>query len=122
MASRHEDKAEAENADYRTAHGFAGAAMAGAVADAGSGADSVAEDELVRATAAGAHPVTLDDAICAKPLRGNLRATEALYVRGAPDVLNAAGIAMVGTRHPTPYGRVWQKGWPATSPRVVSSY
>lgn len=27
-----------------------------------------------------------------------------LYVRGVPEVLNRAGIAVVGTRHPTPYG------------------
>ena len=27
-----------------------------------------------------------------------------LYVRGNPEVLTQPGIAMVGTRHPTPYG------------------
>ncbi len=64
-----------------------------------------AEDELVRATAVGAQVVTLDDAIYPKQLREIYDPPTALYVRGDVDVLNAPGIAVVGTRHPTPYGQ-----------------
>lgn len=64
-----------------------------------------AEDELVRVTAAGAHVITLDDAIYPKQLREIYDPPTALYVRGDVDVLNSPGIAVVGTRHPTPYGQ-----------------
>jgi len=39
-----------------------------------------------------------------RPAQGNLRSPLVLYVRGTPEVLTRPGIAMVGTRHPTPYG------------------
>lgn len=63
-----------------------------------------AEDELVRATAAGAHVVTLDDSMYPRQLREIYDPPTTLYVRGSVDVLNSPGIAVVGTRHPTPYG------------------
>jgi DNA processing protein len=63
-----------------------------------------AEDELVRAAAAGAHVVTLDDSIYPRQLREIYDPPTTLYVRGDVDVLNSHGIAVVGTRHPTPYG------------------
>jgi DNA recombination-mediator protein A len=34
-------------------------------------------------------------------------------VRGNPEVLTKPGIAMVGTRHPTPTVLAWPSGWPA---------
>ncbi|HET8668894.1 MAG TPA: DNA-processing protein DprA [Terriglobales bacterium] len=63
-----------------------------------------ASEELVRATTAGAHVVTLDDSTYPERLREIYDPPTVLYVRGDVAVLAEPGIAVVGTRHPTPYG------------------
>jgi DNA processing protein len=63
-----------------------------------------AREEVVRAAAAGAHIVPLDDPAYSPLLKQIYDPPLALYVRGNPAVLSQPGIAMVGTRHPTPYG------------------
>lgn len=63
-----------------------------------------AGEEMVRATTAGAHVVTLDDRAYSSELREIYDPPTALYVRGNVDALSQPGIAVVGTRHPTPYG------------------
>jgi DNA processing protein len=63
-----------------------------------------AGEELVRAATAGAHVVTLDDPAYPERLREIYDPPTALYVRGEVGTLSQAGIAVVGTRHPTPYG------------------
>jgi DNA processing protein len=64
----------------------------------------MAEEELIRATAAGAQILPLDDAAYPHPLKNIFDPPLLLYVRGSAEVLSQAGLAMVGTRHPTPYG------------------
>ena len=64
----------------------------------------VAQEELVRATTAGAQIITLDDGGFPPLLRQIYDPPVALYVRGNPALLTEPGIAVVGTRHPTPYG------------------
>jgi len=63
-----------------------------------------AEEELVRAATAGASIIGLDDPNYPPLLRQIYDPPVALYVRGEASVLSQAGIAIVGTRHPTPYG------------------
>ncbi len=63
-----------------------------------------AEQELVRASAAGAQILTLDDAAYPPLLRHIYDPPVVLYVRGDAELLAQPGIAVVGTRHPTPYG------------------
>lgn len=63
-----------------------------------------AEEELLRATAAGAAIVTIDDPAYPQHLRQIYDPPVALFVRGSVEALAAPGIAVVGTRHPTPYG------------------
>ena len=63
-----------------------------------------AGEEMVRATTAGAQILTLDDPVYPERLREIYDPPTALYVRGDPAVLAEVGIAVVGTRHPTPYG------------------
>ncbi len=65
---------------------------------------ALAEEELIRATAAGAHIVTLGDDLYPPLLKQIYDPPLVLYVRGEPAVLAAPGIAVVGTRHPSPYG------------------
>ncbi|HTM87528.1 MAG TPA: DNA-processing protein DprA [Terriglobales bacterium] len=64
----------------------------------------LADEELVRARVAGASIITLDDPAYPTQLRQIYDPPLALYVRGAPDLLSQSSIAIVGTRHPTPYG------------------
>jgi DNA processing protein len=64
----------------------------------------LAEEELVRAASAGAEIVTLDDEAYPNALKNIYDPPLVLYVRGNSSVLSAPGIAVVGTRHPTPYG------------------
>ena len=64
----------------------------------------VAQEELVRATTAGAQIITLDDGGFPPLLRQIYDPPVALYVRGNLALLTEPGIAVVGTRHPTPYG------------------
>jgi DNA processing protein len=63
-----------------------------------------AEEELVRAASAGAQIVTLDDEAYPATLKNIYDPPIVLYVRGQVPVLSEPGIAVVGTRHPTPYG------------------
>lgn len=63
-----------------------------------------AEEELLRAAAAGAAIVTLEDPLYPQRLRQIYDPPVALFVRGAVEALSQPGIAVVGTRHPTPYG------------------
>lgn len=63
-----------------------------------------ASEEMVRATTAGAHVVTLEDHAYSGELREIYDPPAALYIRGNAEALSQPGIAVVGTRHPTPYG------------------
>jgi DNA processing protein len=65
---------------------------------------TAAEEEMVRAASLGAEIVTLDDESYPAQLKEIYDPPPALYVRGDVAVLNEPGIAIVGTRHPTPYG------------------
>ena len=64
----------------------------------------LAQEEIARASAAYVQIVTLDDPDYPAQLRQIYDPPIALYVRGSVDVLSQPGIAVVGTRHPTPYG------------------
>jgi DNA processing protein len=65
---------------------------------------ALAREELGKATEAGARILTLDDPAYPPLLRQIYDPPVAMYVRGNIDALSAPGIAVVGTRHPTPYG------------------
>ena len=64
----------------------------------------LAQEELKKAADAGARILTLDDSSYPPLLRQIYDPPVALYVRGNADALSAPGIAVIGTRHPTPYG------------------
>ena len=64
----------------------------------------VAQDELGKAASAGIRVVSLDDPEYPPELRQIYDPPLLLYVRGNVSAISQAGIAMVGTRHPTPYG------------------
>jgi DNA processing protein len=64
----------------------------------------LAHDEVAKAAAAGVELVSLDDAHYPARLRQIYDPPLVLYVRGNVQVLNQHGIAVIGTRHPTPYG------------------
>jgi DNA processing protein len=64
----------------------------------------LAREELARAADAGIAVVSMDDPLYPTRLKEIYDPPIILYVRGSSDVLNQPGIAMVGTRHPTPYG------------------
>lgn len=64
----------------------------------------LAEDELVKTTQAGAKIVAIGDPEYPQRLMEIYDPPLALRVRGAASILNKPGIAVVGTRHPTPYG------------------
>ena len=64
----------------------------------------MAQEEMIRATSAGAHILTLDDPEYPPNLKQIYDPPLALYVRGEIGVLSQPGIGVVGTRHPTPYG------------------
>lgn len=78
------------------------AAVAQALATGRS--QELAQDELARITAAGVRIIALDDPSYPPSLKQIYDPPIVLYVRGAPEVLLQPGIAIVGTRHPTPYG------------------
>ena len=65
---------------------------------------SLAEEEMVRAAAAGAQVITLGDEAYPARLKEIYDPPLALYVRGEVAILSQPGLAVVGTRHPTPYG------------------
>jgi DNA processing protein len=64
----------------------------------------LAREEIARATAADVTLLSLDDPAYPPRLKEIYDPSLVLYVRGNPEVLAQPGIAMVGTRHPTPYG------------------
>ena len=64
----------------------------------------LAREEVARASAAGATLISLDDPAYPPRLKEIYDPPLALYARGNTDVLTQPGIAMIGTRHPTPYG------------------
>ena len=64
----------------------------------------LAREEIARATAAGVGVVSLEDPCYPPRLKEIYDPPLVLYVRGKPELLTQPGIAMVGTRHPTPYG------------------
>jgi DNA processing protein len=65
---------------------------------------AAAEEELVRAAASGAQVVDFDDTQYPPLLKQIYDPPLALYVRGNAAILAHPGIAVVGTRLPTPYG------------------
>ena len=64
----------------------------------------LAQDELGKAAAAGAQIVSLDDPRYPAQLKQIYDPPLILYLRGSDAVISHPGIALVGTRHPTPYG------------------
>ena len=64
----------------------------------------LAREEMARATAAGVEIVTIDDSCYPQQLKQIYDPPLVLYVRGQVKVISQPGIALVGTRHPTPYG------------------
>ena len=64
----------------------------------------LAHDELAKTTAAGITCVTVDDLAYPARLRQIYDPPLVLYVRGNVAALSQSGIAVIGTRHPTPYG------------------
>jgi DNA processing protein len=64
----------------------------------------LAREELARAGDQGITLLSMDDALYPRRLKEIYDPPLVLYVRGNPELLNQPGIAMVGTRHPTPYG------------------
>ncbi len=64
----------------------------------------LAQEEIARAASGKVQLVSLDDPAYPPRLKEIYDPPVILYVRGATDVLAQPGIAVVGTRHPTPYG------------------
>jgi DNA processing protein len=64
----------------------------------------LAQDEAAKAATEGVQLVTLNDAAYPGRLRQIYDPPLVLYVRGNAAALAQAGIAVIGTRHPTPYG------------------
>ena len=64
----------------------------------------LANEEFTRAANVGVQIVTLDDEAYPRDLKQIYDPPLALYVKGNVSALTAPGIAVVGTRHPTPYG------------------
>jgi DNA processing protein len=64
----------------------------------------LAREEMLRAAAAGAELLTLEDAAYPPLLRQIYDPPVVLFVRGDASALSRPAIAVVGTRHPSPYG------------------
>jgi DNA processing protein len=64
----------------------------------------LAREESARAEAEGVAVITAEDHCYPVRLKEIYDPPLVLYVRGNPEVLTQPGIAVVGTRHPTPYG------------------
>jgi DNA processing protein len=64
----------------------------------------LAHDESAKAAASGIRCITLDDPEYPARLRQIYDPPLVLYVRGSIEALSRPGIAVIGTRHPTPYG------------------
>lgn len=63
-----------------------------------------ADEELMRAVSAGAELLTFEEPSYPTALKSIYDPPLVLYVRGEISALDGPGIAVVGTRHPTPYG------------------
>jgi DNA processing protein len=64
----------------------------------------LAREEIAKSAESDASVITMDDPSYPPRLKEIYDPPLVLYVRGNLDVLIKPGIAMVGTRHPTPYG------------------
>lgn len=64
----------------------------------------LAREEAARAAAAGVTILTIEDPNYPSHLKEIYDPPLLLYVRGDSGLLNKPGIAVIGTRHPTPYG------------------
>ena len=64
----------------------------------------LAREELARARDASITMLSMDDPLYPRRLKEIYDPPVILYVRGDASVLDKPGIAVVGTRHPTPYG------------------
>jgi len=64
----------------------------------------LAQQECVKAAEAGARIISLGDPEYPSRLKEIYDPPVVLFVKGSVEVLAQPGIAMVGTRHPTPYG------------------
>jgi DNA processing protein len=64
----------------------------------------LANDELARAVSIGSRIVCLEDPAYPAQLKQIYDPPLVLYVRGNTEVICQPGVAVVGTRHPTPYG------------------
>jgi DNA processing protein len=64
----------------------------------------LASEELDRVKALGARVVAQDDPDYPKRLYEIYDPPLVVYVRGSSEIINKYGLAVVGTRHPTPYG------------------
>lgn len=65
---------------------------------------TAAEDEIHRVTEAGGSILTPDDEAYPERLREIYDPPAVLWIRGNAELLARPGIAVVGTRHPSPYG------------------
>ena len=64
----------------------------------------LAQDELARAESSGAQIIAFDDPAYPAPLKQIYDPPVLLYVRGSVAAISQPGVAVIGTRHPTPYG------------------
>src|SRR5271166_2693369 len=64
----------------------------------------LAQDELAKAVQANANIISLSDPAYPSRLKEIYDPPVILFVKGSVELLSKPGIAMVGTRHPTPYG------------------
>jgi len=64
----------------------------------------LAQQECAKAAECGAKILALDDPAYPARLKEIYDPPVVLFVRGSVEVISSPGIAMVGTRHPTPYG------------------
>ncbi len=64
----------------------------------------LASDEVARASAAGVSLISMEDSRYPAELKHIYDPPLILYIRGNAEVISQPGIAIVGTRHPTPYG------------------
>lgn len=67
-------------------------------------AQTAAEDEMKRVAEAGGSVLTQDDEAYPERLREIYDPPAVLWIRGDVNLLARPGIAVVGTRHPSPYG------------------
>src|SRR5712691_651254 len=79
----------------------------------------LAYEELGRAVNAGINVVCFDDPAYPQQLKQIYDPPLVLYLRGNAEVIAKPGIAVVGTRHPTPYGTGMDQIYPKENSRLV---